>query len=280
MKSIITKNRQISSIIILIIIAFCYQTGHADVAQIVITDKDTYNYGEKINVNFSNATGNEGDWICIVPVGSPDTEAGDYKNMPKGLGKGSVIFDSPSPGKYEVRAYYNYSRNGYVVSARHSFLVKSSPGYERETALQMERMQRKINPNNPLEANLLPGEGLVYICREPWALSALVDVQIKVNGKSVVIMPNASYFLFSAPAGDINFSTGTLTAPMIGQEERQLSILHVGEATIKVKPSYVYYLKVKVINMSFFNYGTYMENVPHQEGDNLIDNYKLTILKL
>jgi TolB-like protein len=39
------------------------------------------------------------------------------------LGQGVLTFDSPSPGKYEVRAYYNYSRNGYVVSGRYGFSV-------------------------------------------------------------------------------------------------------------------------------------------------------------
>lgn len=92
-------------------------------ASILNTDKDTYSYGEKIKVSFFNSPGNEGDWICIVPAGTPDTEAGDYKYMPKGLGQGSLIFDPASSGKYEARAYYNYSRNGYVVSGRHAFSV-------------------------------------------------------------------------------------------------------------------------------------------------------------
>ena len=49
--------------------------------------------------------------------------------MPHGQSQGVLTFEAPVPGKYEVRAYYNYSRNGYVVSARHSFTVaaKDSP---------------------------------------------------------------------------------------------------------------------------------------------------------
>ena len=134
MKATITKNGHICFIIISIIITCYYQTGYTDVAALVITDKDTYKYGEVIKVNFSNSPGNESDWICTVPSDSPDTEAGDYKNMPKGLAQGILTFNSPSPGKYEVRAYYNYSRKGYVVSARHSFIVTSIPEYEREAA--------------------------------------------------------------------------------------------------------------------------------------------------
>ena len=274
MKSIVTKNRQIFSIIVLVIIVFCYQTSHADIAPIVSTDKDTYSYGETINVNFSNAPGNEGDWICIVPVSSPDTDGGDYKNMSKGLAQGSMIFDPPAPGKYEVRAYYNYSRKGYVVTARHSFLVKSSPAYEKSIELE-----RKIDPANPLEANLLPGGGLVYIFMETWNSqiwgSSNVEVQIKANGKTVVTMPKASYFLFSVPAGDINFSIGTLN---IGKDS-EVSPMRASEATIKVKSGYVYYLKIKMVYMGAYNYGTFVENVPHQEGANLIDSSKLTMLK-
>lgn len=138
MKTIITKNGQIYFIIFSIIIACCCQTGHADAASLVSTDKDIYNYGEVIKVNFSNALGKESDWICIVPSGSPDTEAGDYKNMQKGLAQGVLTFDPPSPGKYEARAYYDYSRKGYAVSARHSFLVTSTPEYVKEAG------QRKI----------------------------------------------------------------------------------------------------------------------------------------
>jgi TolB-like protein len=120
-----TTSSKIKSIvsIILLIMAFCYQTAIADVAPQVTTDKDIYSAGETIRVNFFNASGNQRDWICIVAAGSPDNEAGDYKYMPDRLSQGVLTFDSPALGKYEVRAYYNYSRNGYVVSARYSFSV-------------------------------------------------------------------------------------------------------------------------------------------------------------
>ena len=54
--------------------------------------------------------------------------------MPKGLGQGFLIFDPPSPGKYEARAYYNYSRNGYVVSGRYAFSVE---GQARSLAMEV-----------------------------------------------------------------------------------------------------------------------------------------------
>jgi TolB-like protein len=104
-------------------VTFIFQPSPVGGAPVVNTDKDIYHSGERIKVNFTNAPGVGSDWICIVPVGSPDTEAGDYQYMPKGRSQGVLTFDSPSPGKYEVRAYYNYRRHGYVVSARYGFSV-------------------------------------------------------------------------------------------------------------------------------------------------------------
>jgi hypothetical protein len=275
MQTIRTKIRPIVSIVLLIMVTFFCQPSPVGGAPIVNTDKDTYNYGEMIKVNFSNSPGNDGDWICIVPVGSPDTEGGDYKHMPKGLGQGFLIFDPRSPGKYEVRAYYNYSRNGYVVSGRYAFSVVSSP--EGEAAMA-QRMERKIGPNNPLEVNLLPGNGLVYILREPWVLTDIVDVQIKANGKPIVVMPYSKYYLFSVPAGDVNFTTGSLIERNIQNgTSAEVWSVRAGEATIKVKPGYVYYLKLKVLPMG--GLASFLENVSHQEGANLIDSYKLTLLK-
>jgi hypothetical protein len=278
MKSISEKIRQIFPIIILIMVAFCGQTANAETSPQVNTDKNIYNYGETIKVNFLNAPGDGSDWICIAPIGSPDTESGNYKYMPKGLVQGFLIFDPPPPGKYEVRAYYNYSHKGYMVSARHSFSVSSSPEYEKAVALRMERMERKIDPNNPSEVNLPPGNGLVYIFRETWVFTDTVDVQIKADGKPIVIMPGSKYYLFSVPAGDVKFTTGSLTELYTNNGDRQrVWAVRSGEATIKVMPGYVYYLKLKVVPMG--GLGAFLENVPHQDGADLINRYKLTLLK-
>jgi TolB-like protein len=131
----ILKIRPIASMVLLIIVTLFFQPSPVGGAPIVNTDKDIYNSGEMIKVNFSSSPGNAGDWICIVPAGSPDTEGGDYKYMPRGLSQGVLTFDARSPGKYEVRAYYNYSRNGYVVSARYGFSVGVSvPAVESKIA--------------------------------------------------------------------------------------------------------------------------------------------------
>jgi TolB-like protein len=156
-----TTSSKIKSIvsIILLIMAFCYQTAIADVAPQVTTDKDIYSAGETIRVNFFNASGNQRDWICIVAAGSPDNEAGDYKYMPDRLSQGVLTFDSPALGKYEVRAYYNYSRNGYVVSARYSFSV-----VDMATPAKPVTGAEKIKPVESPAVNALPtGSPLISI---------------------------------------------------------------------------------------------------------------------
>ncbi|HOW56580.1 MAG TPA: hypothetical protein PKZ12_01155 [Smithellaceae bacterium] len=99
------------------------------------TDKDAYAKGEKIKVDFLGAPGSNRDWICIAPAGSPDTEAGDYQYMPGGASEGFLTFEAPTPGKYEVRAYYNYSRNGYIVTARYGFAVLDEASAARPAAV-------------------------------------------------------------------------------------------------------------------------------------------------
>ena len=109
-------------IIILIMAFFCSRIA-ADASPQVKTDKDNYSVGDTIRVNYSNAPGYKSDWICIVAAGSPDTDGGDFKYIPSRESDGVLTFVAPEPGKYEVRAYYNYSRNRYEVSARYSFTV-------------------------------------------------------------------------------------------------------------------------------------------------------------
>ena len=273
-----------TAIAVFIVLLFLCPAAIAGKSPLISTDKDTYNLGEPINVKFSNAPGNEQDWICIVPVGSPDTEGGDYKYIPKGFSQGVLIFDSQTPGKYEARAYYNYARNGYVVSGRHAFSVVSTPA--GETAMTL-RMEREINPNNPLERNILPGNGLIYLFQEQtsstaakWWYLSTCDVEIKVNGKPIVVLPDSQYYLYSVPAGDVKFTTGTLfqVDSAKGTREEVFSLSQPGETTVKVKPGYVYYLKLKVFP-DVRGIRAYLDPVPPHQGENLITNYKLTQFK-
>lgn len=152
----ILKIGPIASIVLLILMALFFQPVPLKGESIVNTEKDIYSPGETIKVNFSNSPGNDSDWICVVPAGSPDTEAGDYKYMPKGLSQGVLTFDSPAPGKYEVRAYYNYSRNGYVVSGRYAFSVA-----DRVTSVE-SKMASPAKPfaDNKKTATLEKSEGM------------------------------------------------------------------------------------------------------------------------
>jgi peptidoglycan hydrolase-like protein with peptidoglycan-binding domain len=93
----------------------------------IFTNKKTYLPGESIQVTFTGAPGYRGDWVCVVPSRTPDNDAGSsYQYLPGGLERGSLFFAAPSPGNYEVRAYYYYRSNGYIVSARHSFSVANT----------------------------------------------------------------------------------------------------------------------------------------------------------
>jgi hypothetical protein len=175
------KIRPSVSIVLLIMVTFFYQPNSVGGASVVRTDKNIYNQGEMIRVYFSNAPGNDRDWICIVPAGTPDTDGGDYKYMPRGLGRGSLIFDPRSPGNYEVRAYYNYRRNGYVVSGRYGFSVGSDPANPEESAQYIEPLES----DNSLEANLPP----------PIPFTAPPDV-IVIPETNVYVAPDIDVDLF------------------------------------------------------------------------------------
>ncbi len=91
--------------------------------KIIKTDKNTYDSGERIRVEYFNAPGHSRDWICIVPEGSRDTYAGNYQYIPQ-RGDGVLTFASPSPGKYEARAFYRYIPGRYRITARYNFTVE------------------------------------------------------------------------------------------------------------------------------------------------------------
>jgi hypothetical protein len=268
MQTTFLKIRSINSFVLLIMVIFFCWPIHVDGASILGTEKDIYNEGEMIKISFSNAPGNDGDWICVVPAGSPDTEAGDYKYMPKGLSQGVLTFDPPTPGKYEARAYYNYNRNGYIVTGRYAFSVVSTP---EGRAAMLQLMERKIDLSNPLEADLKPGQGLVYIFREAAFGSSSSEAQINANGTSSVFISNSSYFPFPVTAGDVKFTLGSISTVFQIETGRQC------EATIKVKPGYVYYLSFYITprpNLAFF-----LVPVPYQKAADIIKDNKLTLLK-
>lgn len=109
-----------------------YGQGFTDHDFGVTTDKKIYRQGEPIRVHFTGAPGFRGDWICIVQSGAPDNAAGHYKYIPEGMHQGYMIFNGQWPGNYQVRAYYNYRMNGYIVSSRYPFTVVSQSQYPVE----------------------------------------------------------------------------------------------------------------------------------------------------
>jgi hypothetical protein len=111
---------------VLLILIASWAIAFAQTPPEVKTDKDIYSAGEPISVLYFGAPGDSDDWICIIPAGTPDDEAGTYKYLYYKMKQGVIVFDPPAPGKYEVRVYYNYGKKGYAVSARHAFSVEAT----------------------------------------------------------------------------------------------------------------------------------------------------------
>lgn len=124
MKTSRLKSRFITTVFTLIVLSFFCQTAIAQREGRIATDRHEYFYGERIRVHFYNAPGYSRDWICIVPAGAPDTEAGYYKYIPNGARRGVISFRSPRPGRYEARAYFNYRAGQYYVTSRSRFYVR------------------------------------------------------------------------------------------------------------------------------------------------------------
>lgn len=253
-------------VVVVSVTMFCYAASAG-----VKTDKEKYRYGETIKITFSGATGLDSDWLCIVPAGAPDTDGGDYKYMPKGLTTGTLTFDPPAPGKYEVRAFYNYHKTGYTVAARTAFSVTGDAAYSK--AME-QRMERTMNAADPLEAAVPADKGLVYIFREPWGMSAEVDVEVMCNNKPVVVLANADYYPFVVKAGDFQFTTGSLFK---AGTRTTVAAGKSGEATLKVKPGHVYYLRAKVVALAY--YDNFLDNMTPPEGAEMIKTYKLNVRK-
>jgi hypothetical protein len=262
---------EMAAIILSILLALFCQPGLAGEEPIVRTDKEIYSEGDTIKVHFSNSPGDDSDWICIVPARAPDTDIGDYKYLPQGLRQGILTFDPPSPGRYEVRAYYNYKIGVYKVSGRQAFSVVRSP--QSEEAYR-KLMERKIDPRDPLEANLPAETGLVYIFREATFASSSYSVLIDVDGKSVVAMNNSSYLIYPAPAGPVRFKTLGVRGI---QESQMREPFSNDEADITVRAGHVHYLKLEMIAVP--GWRLLIDPVPHEEGARAISTNKLTLIR-
>ena len=77
-------------------------------------DRKTFQTGENITIHFSGIPGNQQDWITLVPVGSPENEWGTWSYL-KGKKSGLHTIKAPSPGKYEIRLYFDWPRGKYDI---------------------------------------------------------------------------------------------------------------------------------------------------------------------
>lgn len=90
--------------IILIAISFCC-LATAEAAPLVSTDRAAYQYGESVQVYYRGAPGYSRDWITIVRAGARHNEPGNWQYIPRNTDRGTLIFNAPPRGRYEVRAY-------------------------------------------------------------------------------------------------------------------------------------------------------------------------------
>jgi len=143
---------------------FC-RPGIVESALIVHTDKEMYSQAEAIRVIFHQAPGYDRDWLCIVPAGSADTDAGDYQYLPGGANQGILIFAPRPAGSYEARAYYNYRQNGYVVSRRYAFSIVSDSAQENT----LSQSEEPAEPDSAIASDIPPSipfaSGSVPSCR-------------------------------------------------------------------------------------------------------------------
>jgi hypothetical protein len=254
----------------LFLVALICQPVSAQSPQIS-TDKSTYLLGEKIKVSFSGSPGEKKDWICISPTSLPDNHAGDYDYIPQGTTQGVMTFNAPSPGKYEARAYYNYSRNGYVVSARCGFSVVGSEGG------QNPHMERKIDSNNPNEAQLPLDKGLVYILNGSIRMIADREIQVKVDGKPIVWLSPGQYFVYPSSAGTVLFTTDTYIEYNPPGQKVESKATSPGKVAVEVKPGHAYYLSLRAAPMGLWS--PTLEWINHEEGANSIRTDKMILVK-
>lgn len=263
----------IASLFFLVMIVSLCSTIHAQSAVKIATDKDTYNYGEIIRVNYFQAPGHPKDWICIVPEGTPDTEEGEYQYIPEGSNQGTLSFETTSPGQFEARAYYNYTKKGFVVSSRHRFSVKSTAEYEKKVADALQLAERPLNRQMLMESTIPQGNGLIYIFRESWYLNEGKSFKILANDKDLFVMPDASYYAYSVPAGKIKLSSKRYVDP--DKKWWYSEGIENCELTINVKAGCAYYFRVKMVPKWDIT-AIIMDPYPHEEGAALINSGKFT----
>jgi len=238
------------------------------------TSKEVYAAGETIAVNFSGAPGYRRDWICIVPKSAPDDDAGDYNYTGAGIHKGTLSFNGKPPGDYEARAYFDYSRLGYVVTARHAFKVAP-----RAAAASADVYERDLQPGRPVEKRVPKGKALIYVYREPLFVTKMIDARVKVQDKSLSIVPAASFFTYVAPPGPLDITCLEVQeAEWTGHGPKSpIRTSNYARSQMEIKPGKVYYVKLQVT--PGMPWHVYLEQVPWQTGERAFIDYKMSPIK-
>lgn len=86
-------------------------------------DKRSYSSSDKIVLNYSGMPGYQNDWISLVKVSAPD-DSYDQWFYTYGKTSGTYSFNPVSPGEYEIRVYFDWSRGGYIVRKRLKLTVQ------------------------------------------------------------------------------------------------------------------------------------------------------------
>jgi hypothetical protein len=238
------------------------------------TSKKVYGAGETIVVNFSGAPGYRNDWICIVPKGTPDTDAGDYDYTGSGIHKGSLSFSGKPSGDYEARAYFDYNRLGYVVTARYAFKVAG----QASSSVQ-DVYQRDLDSSRPAEARVPKGKALIYIYREPLFVTKMMDARVKVKGNPPTLLPAASYFTYTSSPGSLDITCDEVQeAEWTGRGVKApIRTSNYAKTQMEVKSGKVYYVKLQVTPGLPFH--IYLEQVTRQTGERAFIDYQMSPIK-
>lgn len=85
--------------------------------------KTAYQSGENIAISYSGMPGNTYDWITLVKKDEPPDRYGEWFYT-RGNREGTYTFTAVNTGDYEVRAYFDWPRGGYIIQKKITITVK------------------------------------------------------------------------------------------------------------------------------------------------------------
>ncbi len=133
-----------------------------------------------------------------------------------------MIFDAPPPGKYEVRAYYNYSRKGYVVTARYSFSVASAAPPAKAVEVE-EKIKPAEIPASKVLASSVPQFNVAVFHFTPLSVDA-TTYGITVT-KTLINVPKMQSLFAIMDRKDLEFF---LSANNLQQDDKIDNIIEIG----------------------------------------------------